>query len=151
MKEKAEALGKKLDKINDIFNITEKTIVEVEKSDLVKSNPEENLKFTYLKEDFNLMRESLVNTIKRGQDILEVISNNILADPLSSNQAVMAYSTLVDTINNSTKLLTDIYKNIVDIQIKIAPKEAEKGSGKQEIMTIAQITKMISKNQQSQS
>lgn len=150
MKEKAEALGKKLDKINDIFNVTEKTIVEVEKSDLIKSNPEENLKFTYLKEDFNLMRESLVNTIKRGQDILEVISNNILADPLSSNQAVMAYSTLVDTINNSTKLLTDIYKNIVDIQIKITPKEAEKSSGKQEIMTIAQITKMISKNQQSQ-
>lgn len=150
MKEKAEVLNKKLDKINDIFNVTEKTIVEVEKSDLIQSNAEENLKFYYLKDDFNLMRESLVNTIQRGRDILEVISNNILADPISSNQVIMAYSTLVDTINNSTKLLTDIYKNIVDIQLKISPKEVEKGNGKQEVMTIAEITKIISKNKQSQ-
>ena len=73
-----------------------------------------------LSNDFSIMRETLLENIKSSQIILSSFSDEIVANGSDTNPKLLsAYSELLESCNNSIKLLGGIYKDISETHLKI--------------------------------
>ena len=73
-----------------------------------------------LSNDFYIMRETLLENIKSSQIILSSFSDEIVANGSDTNPKLLsAYSELLESCNNSIKLLGGIYKDISETHLKI--------------------------------
>lgn len=133
--QQAEILSSKLDKLNEFFDITTSTIDEIKKEvdaveepeiDIIDTNDDSIITISILKQDFNFIRSTLLETVKNGRLVIDKISLEIDVGEGSSASIISAYAELVGTVNNSLKLLSSTYKDIVDINNKINDKKKEK-------------------------
>jgi hypothetical protein len=129
--QKAELLAKKLDKMGEHFDIVESTInecteyvasisepavKEISLTDLVEDefiSSEDMLRM--LKEDFMSVRKTLLANIDNGKDIINAINSKLTLfdDDIGNAELVGAYATLMKTVNDSTKLIISLYKDII--------------------------------------
>lgn len=84
---------------------------------------------SHLSNDFSIMRETLLENIKSSQVILSSFSNEIVANGSDTNPKLLsAYSELLESCNNSIKLLGGIYKDISETHLKIKKLLATEGN-----------------------
>ena len=84
---------------------------------------------SHLSNDFSIMRETLLENIKSSQIILSSFSNEIVANGSDTNPKLLsAYSELLESCNNSIKLLGGIYKDISETHLKIKKLLATEGN-----------------------
>lgn len=73
-----------------------------------------------LSNDFSIMRETLLSNIKSSKIILSSFGDEIVANGSDTNPKLLsAYSELLESCNNSIKLLGGIYKDISETHLKI--------------------------------
>jgi len=83
------------------------TVVGEEQSDEIFS-------IETLKKDFIIIRQSIMRLISTGQRVLDTVS---LIDPSDlKGPQISAISTLIQTLGVNSKLMVDIYKEIVSIE-----------------------------------
>jgi hypothetical protein len=143
---RGEQLAKKLDKITSAFDITESSvdnmndyvteILPAEKK--FESNPieldtevvESVIKLSLLKEDFHTIRETLLSTVKSGRLILQSLSDElIISDSERKSSMITSFAELTNAVNQSLKLLSAIYKDIIHVQKEIMHIGKEEGPG----------------------
>jgi hypothetical protein len=132
--EQAELLANKLDKLNEFFDITTSTIDEINKEvqtidsdDIdVFDESDDIITIPVLKKDFNFIRETLLQTVEDGKRVINKISLELDVGEGSPASIISAYAELVGTVNNSLKLLSSTYKDIVDINNKLIEKKNKK-------------------------
>lgn len=140
--ERAVALEKKVENLEQIFNTAEKTIIEVEKSEIICQELDDE--FLMLKEDFQIVRTTILSTIQRAKNVLDMLSTNIELDPTASGSLISSYSELVNSINNSGKLLGDLYKTLIDIKQKSSSQlENNETAKKDKVLAVSEITRLI--------
>ena len=143
--ERAVALERKVENLEQIFNTAEKTIIEVEKSEIICQELDDE--FLMLKEDFQIVRTTILSTIQRAKNVLDMLSTNIELDPTASGSLISSYSELVNSINNSGKLLGDLYKTLIDIKQKSSSKsENNETAKKDKVLAVSEITRLIANN-----
>jgi methyl-accepting chemotaxis protein len=132
--EQAELLANKLDKLNEFFDITTSTIDEINKEvqtidsdDIdVFDESDDIITIPVLKKDFNFIRETLLQTVEDVKRVINKISLELDVGEGSPASIISAYAELVGTVNNSLKLLSSTYKDIVDINNKLIEKKNKK-------------------------
>lgn len=140
--ERAVALERKVENLEQIFNTAEKTIIEVEKSEVICQELDDE--FLMLKEDFQIVRTTILSTIQRAKNVLDMLSTNIELDPTASGSLISSYSELVNSINNSGKLLGDLYKTLIDIKQKSSSQlENNETAKKDKVLAVSEITRLI--------
>ena len=140
--ERAVALERKVENLEQIFNTAEKTIIEVEKSEIIGQELDDE--FLMLKEDFQIVRTTILSTIQRAKNVLDMLSTNIELDPTASGSLISSYSELVNSINNSGKLLGDLYKTLIDIKQKSSSQsENNETAKKDKVLAVSEITRLI--------
>ena len=143
--ERAVALERKVENLEQIFNTAEKTIIEVEKSEIICQELDDE--FLMLKEDFQIVRTTILSTIQRAKNVLDMLSTNIELDPTASGSLISSYSELVNSINNSGKLLGDLYKTLIDIKQKSSSQsENNETTKKDKVLAVSEITRLIANN-----
>ena len=143
--ERAVALERKVENLEQIFNTAEKTIIEVEKSEVICQELDDE--FLMLKEDFQIVRTTILSTIQRAKNVLDMLSTNIELDPTASGSLISSYSELVNSINNSGKLLGDLYKTLIDIKQKSSSQlENNETAKKDKVLAVSEITRLIANN-----
>lgn len=143
--ERAVALERKVENLEQIFNTAEKTIIEVEKSEIICQELDDE--FLMLKEDFQIVRTTILSTIQRAKNVLDMLSTNIELDPTASGSLISSYSELVNSINNSGKLLGDLYKTLIDIKQKSSSQlENNETAKKDKVLAVSEITRLIANN-----
>ena len=143
--ERAVALERKVENLEQIFNTAEKTIIEVEKSEIICQELDDE--FLMLKEDFQIVRTTILSTIQRAKNVLDMLSINIELDPTASGSLISSYSELVNSINNSGKLLGDLYKTLIDIKQKSSSQlENNETAKKDKVLAVSEITRLIANN-----
>ena len=143
--ERAVALERKVENLEQIFNTAEKTIIEVEKSEIICQELDDE--FLMLKEDFQIVRTTILSTIQRAKNVLDMLSTNIELDPTASGSLISSYSELVNSINNSGKLLGDLYKTLIDIKQKSSSQlENNETAKKDKVLAVSEITRIIANN-----
>ena len=143
--ERAVALERKVENLEQIFNTAEKTIIEVEKSEIICQELDDE--FLMLKEDFQIVRTTILSTIQRAKNVLDMLSTNIELDPTASGSLISSYSELVNSINNSGKLLGDLYKTLIDIKQKSSSQlENDETAKKDKVLAVSEITRLIANN-----
>ena len=143
--ERAVALERKVENLEQIFNTAEKTIIEVEKSEIICQELDDE--FLMLKEDFQIVRTTILSTIQRAKNVLDMLSTNIELDPTASGSLISSYSELVNSINNSGKLLGDLYKTLIDIKQKSSCQlENNETAKKDKVLAVSEITRLIANN-----
>ena len=143
--ERAVALERKVENLEQIFNTAEKTIIEVEKSEIICKELDDE--FLMLKEDFQIVRTTILSTIQRAKNVLDMLSTNIELDPTASGSLISSYSELVNSINNSGKLLGDLYKTLIDIKQKSSSQlENNETAKKDKVLAVSEITRLIANN-----
>lgn len=143
--ERAVALERKVENLEQIFNTAEKTIIEVEKSEVICQELDDE--FLMLKEDFQIVRTTILSTIQRAKNVLDMLSTNIELDPTASGSLISSYSELVNSINNSGKLLGDLYKTLIDIKQKSTSQlENNETAKKDKVLAVSEITRLIANN-----
>ena len=143
--ERAVALERKVENLEQIFNTAEKTIIEVEKSEIICQELDDE--FLMLKEDFQIVRTTILSTIQRAKNVLDMLSTNIELDPTASGSLISSYSELVNSINNSGKLLGDLYKTLIDIKQKSSSQlENNETAKKDKVLAVSEITRLIASN-----
>jgi hypothetical protein len=133
---RGEQLSKKLDKIASQFDIAESAADEMHEYILetlpqeatFETNPielpvevaESVIKTSLLKEDFMTIRETLLSTVKSGRLILQSVADELLiSDSERKAQMITSFAELTNAVNQSLKLLSSIYKDIVQVQKEI--------------------------------
>ena len=140
--ERAVALERKVENLEQIFNTAEKTIIEVEKSEIICQELDDE--FLMLKEDFQIVRTTILSTIQRAKNVLDMLSTNIELDPTASGSLISSYSELVNSINNSGKLLGDLYKTLIDIKQKSSSQSENNETAKTDkVLAVSEITRLI--------
>ena len=140
--ERAVSLERKVENLEQIFNTAEKTIIEVEKSEIICQELDDE--FLMLKEDFQIVRTTILSTIQRAKNVLDMLSTNIELDPTASGSLISSYSELVNSINNSGKLLGDLYKTLIDIKQKSSSQlENNETAKKDKVLAVSEITRLI--------
>ena len=143
--ERAVALERKVENLEQIFNTAEKTIIEVEKSEIICQELDDE--FLMLKEDFQIVRTTILSTIQRAKNVLDMLSTNIELDPTASGSLISSYSELVNSINNSGKLLGDLNKTLIDIKQKSSSQlENNETAKKDKVLAVSEITRLIANN-----
>lgn len=143
MKEKIEFLSNELDKLNDLFNNTEKTIVEIEKNGT--KDKDISFKITQIESDFANNRMVLNNIINNGNNIINNISNIITIDP-TDTKTLLAFNTISDSINKAMELLNKMYFSVIDLKLKLELKNNDVKEETKQFYTISEVTKLIAKN-----
>lgn len=122
---------KKFDKLANAFEVSTKDMKENIQNHLDEIN--NNYSFdneiindmcesvSNLSNDFNVMRNTLLENIKSSQTILSSFGDEIKINGANDTdpRILSAYSELLDSCNNSIKLLGSIYKDISDTHLKI--------------------------------
>ena len=126
----AQHLAAKLDKLNTYFDVTtstvdelttyiEKTVPDEPSTESILENENENIliPLSLLKKDFYMIRDTLIETISSGKTVIKELATKLQMDEGATNGSVIsAYAELVGVINNSLKLLTSSYKDILELQ-----------------------------------
>ena len=129
----ATNLASKLDVIANNFNIAESTLSEltkqvennrpirpVESNELVECELEDGNKLLFrmddLESDFNTIRKGVTSNLTNAQNMSDTISLMITTEGDIDSEALMAYSQLINTINQSMKLLITTYQDLIKIQ-----------------------------------
>lgn len=132
---KAQALSTKLDKLNSHFDIAESTIGELSEyidtivpeinTDIEYDERTQNLiTINLLKKDFILIRDTLLTNISNGKNVISAMTVELMSLEGTQNaQMLLAYGQLVGIVNNSMKLLTSTYKDIIEIQKSVIVEE----------------------------
>jgi hypothetical protein len=143
---RGEQLAKKLDKITATFDITESSVYNMNDyiSEILPaeqkfvSNPieldtdvvESVIKLSLLKEDFHTIRETLLSTVKSGRLILQSLSDElIISDSERKSSMITSFAELTNAVNQSLKLLSSIYKDIIHVQKEIMQFGKDEGPG----------------------
>jgi transcriptional regulator with PAS, ATPase and Fis domain len=130
---RGEQLAKKLDKISSAFDITESSVDEMNTyisealpmETTFETNPieletevvESVIKLSLLKEDFHTIRETLLSTVKSGRLILQSLADElIISDSERKSSMITSFAELTNAVNQSLKLLSAIYKDIISVQ-----------------------------------
>ena len=134
--DKAQVLANKLDKLNSHFDVAESTIGElsvyvdsilpdVDTDDISFDDRSQNLiTIDLLKRDFVMIRDTLLTNITNGKNVIQAISVELMSlEGTKNGQMISAYAELVGVVNNSMKLLTGTYKDIVEIQKSVIIEE----------------------------
>lgn len=133
---RGEQLAKKLDKIASQFDIAESAVEDMDEyiseslpaEVTFEKNPielptevvESVIKVSLLKEDFHTIRETLLSTVKSGRLILQSLADELLiSDSERKSQMITSFAELTNAVNQSLKLLSSIYKDIVQVQKEI--------------------------------
>jgi hypothetical protein len=133
---RGEQLANKLDKIAASFDITESAVDEMdtyiseslpaeivfEENPIVLSNEtiESVIQIGLLKEDFAFIRETILSTVKSGRLIIQSLSDELLlTDSERKSSMISSFAELTNAVNQSLKLLSSIYKDIVHVQKEI--------------------------------
>lgn len=136
--QKAELLANKLDKLNTHFDIVGSTInecaeyVESIDSTIIQHKPEGVLDevelLSYLRADFLTARDTLLATMKDGRTVINAINSKLTIFEEDSNNAelVSAYASLLKTVNDGTKLLINMYSDIIKTHQLIEKKNVDK-------------------------
>lgn len=80
-----------------------------------------------------MIRETLIETISNGRKVINSLTLNISDLEVSNGQILSAYAELVSVVNNSLKLLTSTYKDILTIQNTINDNSNKNGKNKVDI------------------
>lgn len=135
--DKAQSLANKLDKLNAHFDIAESTIGELSEyvnaivpevdTEIEFDDKSQNLiTISLLKKDFMMIRDTLLTNISNGKNVIQAITVELMSlEGTKNGQMLSAYAELVGVVNNSMKLLTSTYKDIVDIQKAVHIEEAK--------------------------
>jgi len=133
---RGEQLAKKIDKIASQFDIAESSINDMDnylKEKLpmevtYETNPielpteiiESIIEISILKEDFNNIRTTLLSTVKNGRLILQSVADELLtSDSERQSEMISSFAELTNAVNQSLKLLSSIYKDIIFVQKEI--------------------------------
>ena len=131
---RGEQLANKIDKIASTFDIAESSVEEV--AELVEerspvevqfnNNPievestevvEQIIQLDILREDFQTIRTTLLDTVKNGRLIVQSLADEMLTtDTERKASMITSFAELTTAINQSLKLLSSIYKEIVTVQ-----------------------------------
>jgi predicted DNA-binding protein YlxM (UPF0122 family) len=140
---KAQALASKLDKLNEHFDIVDSTLNEcTEYVDSLSIDPldsdivlREDVFITsddmliMLRTDFMSARSTLIDNLENGRNVLNAVNSKLTMfdDDIANAELVSAFATLMKTINDSTKLLIGLYKDIVQTHklLKTEPKDSK--------------------------
>lgn len=105
------------------------------------------IKLQMMVDDYKEVRETLLDNTRNGKKILESMTLNLLDEDSEtevSPATVMAYSSLVGTINSSVKLLASSYKDISTVLLNLNRLDAgEKGVTINGDVNISQNTQVI--------
>jgi hypothetical protein len=146
---KAESLAAKLDKLNSQFEIAESTVYEL--AEYIDNDIEINeevddadiLSMKMLKEDFKMIRNTLLDTIDNGKKVISNLTQEILTLEGNSGSAISAYAELIMTVNSSMKLLTETYQNIIKLQKEMSKPEQQSDGSPQLGANISEIIRKI--------
>lgn len=143
MIERATALEKKVENLEQIFNTADKTMIEVKaiETTLVDDEIDE---LNMLKQDFQIIRNTVISTIERASRVITALTPSIEMDPTASGSLISSYSELVNSINSSAKMLSDMYKNLVEIKKKATEGTQKETSTTTKVLSVGEITRMIS-------
>ena len=143
MIERATALEKKVENLEQIFNTADKTMIEVKaiETTLVDDEIDE---LNMLKQDFQIIRNTVISTIERASRVITALTPSIEMDPTASGSLISSYSELVNSINSSAKMLSDMYKNLVEIKKKAIEGTQKETSTTTKVLSVGEITRMIS-------
>lgn len=132
----AEKLASKLDSLNKYFDIAENTVIEVAEElddnidiDVNCDDGVDLLNLNILRQDFDMIRTTLITNISKGREVISALTTSISELEVTSGQVISAYAELVAVVNNSLKLLTSTYKDILSIQTTLNEKTNSKDKG----------------------
>lgn len=127
-----------VNKINEFFDLTEDTVndmnnavIEVTSDDSIKTEGDV-FEMDTLKRDFNVCRETLLETIKSARQIVTGLSYAI--GPGTSGSVISSFSEVVKSINESVALLSRLY---LDIEKLKGPQLAQGGHIQNQINVIS--------------
>ena len=125
----ANILAGKLDKLNEFFDITTSTVDEISKhletidTDIeVIDDSEDIVTINMLRQDFEFIRTTLMDTVRSGKQVISKLSLEIEIEEGGNGNLISSYAELIGVVNNSLKLLSTTYKDIVDMNIKLKAK-----------------------------
>lgn len=126
----ANILANKLDKLNNFFDITTSTVEEISKQvnsidddiEIIEEESEDIVTINMLRQDFNFIRQTLMDTVKSGKQVISKLSLEIEIEEGGNGSLISSYAELIGVVNNSLKLLSTTYKDIVDMNIKLKSK-----------------------------
>jgi hypothetical protein len=138
---RGEQLASKIDKIAETFDIAESCAEElseyIEEKLPIETTYEDNpvavlddyenseviesiIKLDILKEDFQTIRTTLLDTVKNGRLILQSMTDEMLTtDTERKASLITSFAELTNATNQSLKLLSAIYKEIVHVQKEV--------------------------------
>lgn len=126
-----------VNKINEFFDITENTVNDMDNAVMEVSNDNiiidgDVFELDTLKKDFNVCRETLLETIKAARQIVTGLSYAI--GPGTSGSVISSFSEVVKSINESVALLSRLY---LDIEKLKGPQLAQGGHIQNQINVIS--------------
>ena len=145
--QKAEILAKKLDGLNAHFDIVESTIDECTEyvQSLESTTFNENSKdingginegdyldehslLLMLRNDFMSVRETLIDTIKSGKTVVTSVNAKLTTfdDDIGNAEMIGAFATLIKVVNDSSKLLINLYGDIIKTHQLLEKNKKEK-------------------------
>jgi methyl-accepting chemotaxis protein len=136
-------LARRLDEISKSFDIAVSTADELTEAieEEFKEEIETSETLKTLKDDFDFSRKTLKETVKTAQRVLDSVAGEIDNGLDIKASMITSYAELVGIVNSSLKLLSDIYRNMTDVQLKIKKQEREeRESSSQEGVTGVSVT-----------
>ena len=113
--------------------VDEMTEVVDSKTEIVHSTGIDVVTKNHLREDFHLFRKILIDSIQEARDILRVFALEIKTEGVEVKPGILTgYSEIMNAVNQNAKLLINIYKDIVKIEVdmhkanSILPEEEDK-------------------------
>lgn len=134
--DKLNELNKKFEQIDDVCSTEIVDFIEQKQQDIevltdsgnkdiivdgeVLVSRSEVIKLQIMVDDYKEVRQTLLDTTRNGKKILEQLTLELMdADEEGRPAAVMAYSSLVGTINQSVKILASSYKDISAVLLNL--------------------------------
>ena len=115
MKPKIKSMTTKVDKIAEKLNIEDIQHIELKPVPQVESQQPEN-NYIDLANDYSLLRQKIQHILTRSEEILDEATKTVKVMPNAIN--ISAFSELVKSISDSSKMLLEVHKEIINIQEK---------------------------------
>jgi len=136
MKHKINVYNKKADKIAEKLNIED--IQQVDLKEVPKVDSHLNEEMTDLNEDYSILRQKIAHILVRSEEILDEATKTVKVMPNAMN--ISAFSDLVKSISESSKMLLEVHKEIIGIQEKQLKMEQMKKELNEEVKQNEQLT-----------
>ena len=136
MKPKINVYSKKADKIAEKLNIED--IQQVDLKEVPKVDSHLHDETIDLNEDYSLLRQKIAHILTRSEEILDEATKTVKVMPNAMN--ISAFSDLVKSISESSKMLLEVHKEIIGIQEKQLKMEQMKKELNDEVKQNDQLT-----------